>query len=176
MTTRRNLEIKARVSGLDTPLAAARALGARDEGLRRDVDTYFQVPTGRLKLRETDGQPEATLIFYRRPDLASSRYSDYMLAPVTDSASLKALLGAALGPVAVVAKRRHLLIYGSTRIHLDRVDGLGSFVELETVLRGQSESEARAEHDLVAAALGLDRAEIVPWSYVDLLLEANRTH
>ena len=165
---RRNLELKVRVADLDAVLDRARSLGARDQGLRQDVDTYFQVPSGRLKLRQTGGQPGGTLIAYRRQDEPGSRYSDYRLVDVVDAAGLLAALADTLGIRAVVAKQRHLLLYGATRIHLDRVDGLGCFVELETVLSGQDAREAATEHDFIRRALELDAAEPVSVSYGDL--------
>lgn len=166
---RRNLELKVRVVDLGDVLARARGLGARDEGTRRDVDTYFAVPQGRLKLRQTEGRPGGTLIAYRRADAPGSRHSHYRLVEVADAAGLLAALGTALGVRAVVVKERRLFVHGATRIHLDRVEGLGSFVELETVLTTQTEAEATAEHELAKQALGLDAAEPVPVSYVDLL-------
>jgi adenylate cyclase class IV len=84
------------------------------------------------------------------------------------------LLDAALGTLVMVIKIRHVLLYSATRIHLDQVEGLGRFVELETVLlRGQSEEEAQAEHELVKEALGLNRREPVALSYSHLLLRPN---
>ena len=84
----------------------------------------------------------------------------------------EALLDAALGTLVRVIKSRHVLLYSATRIHLDQVESLGRFVELETVLRGQSEEEAQAEQELVKQALGLNRREPVAFSYSDLLLRA----
>ena len=135
----------------------------------RDVDTYFQVPRGRLRLRQTEGSSHGTLIYYDRPDRAESRYSEYHLAPVSDSEATKTLFDAVLGVLVTVTKTRHLFLYGATRIHLDRVEGLGRFVELETIIQRQTEEEARVEHELVKQTLGLDRCETVVASYSDLL-------
>lgn len=192
----RNLELKVRCPGgaaLDALAARALAGGAvylRTMGQR---DTYFVTPRDRLKLREwwreEDGEgarPDegeardraregdeagpagAVLIAYRRPDRAGSRFSDYLLGPVSEPRALGTVLAEALGVRVVVEKRRVLHRYGETRIHFDLVVGLGAFVELETVLAGD-EAEAVAEHRAVVALLGLDALPVVAGSYSDLL-------
>ncbi len=169
----RNLEIKARYDHLDLARQLALSLGAKDGGVSQDADTYFRVQQGRLKLRQVAGDSHGTLIYYDRPDRVESRYSTYRLATVGEARETEALLDAALGTLVRVIKIRHVLVYGATRIHLDQVERLGRFVELETVLRrGQSEEEAQAEQELVKEALGLNRREPVAFSYSDLLLRA----
>jgi predicted adenylyl cyclase CyaB len=143
-------------------------------GEHRQGDTYFRVPRGRLKLRQTEGSSHSTLIYYDRPDRTESRYSEYHLAPVDDAEEVETLLGAALGTLVKVGKTRHLFLYGATRIHLDQVENLGCFVELETVIQYQTEEEARAEHELVKQTLGLDERETVAVSYGDLLQKRSR--
>jgi predicted adenylyl cyclase CyaB len=141
---------------------------------RQQGDTYFRVPRGRLKLRRIGGSPHSTLIYYDRPDRAESRYSEYYLAPVVDAEEVETLLDTALGTLVKVDKTRHLFLYGATRIHLDRVENLGCFVELETVVQYQTEEDALAEHELVKQTLGLDERETVAVSYGDLLQERSR--
>jgi len=165
-----NLELKARCGDLNEAHRRVRAIGAVDQGSSHDIDTYFRVPSGRFKLRELDGGPRGVLIYYDRPDEAHSRYSDYYLAHIADCASLKNLLTAAFDILVVVEKDRHLYMYGDTRIHLDTVEGLGTFVELETVIRGQREVDAVAEHEYVKEALALDHGETLAVSYSDLVL------
>ncbi len=100
----KNLEIKTRYTELGLARRAALSLGARDMGTSRDADTYFRVPRGRLKLRQTEGNPRGTLIYYDRPDLSESHYSEYYLAPVGDPEATKTLLDAALGTLVTVPK------------------------------------------------------------------------
>ncbi len=95
-------------------------------------DTYFRVREGRLKLREEE-PGEAHLIAYSRPDAAEVRVSSYRVVPVPDPAGLLAALGETNGVDVVVEKRRRLLLWETVRIHLDEVEGLGSFLELEAV-------------------------------------------
>jgi len=165
----RNIELKARCADLAAVEERARRLGARCMWTRRQRDTYFPAPDGRLKLREEPGRP-AQLIAYVRADAARARPSDYLIYATRDADSLRETLAAALGIRAVVEKERTLYLWRSTRIHLDRVAGLGDFVELETVLGDQSDAAGEAELREAAAALGINTADIEPRGYVDLLL------
>ena len=166
----------------------------------RQRDTYFCVSEGRLKLREwwhvDGGQKEpqaaslstavdqllvkaineatpvgATLIAYARPDQDGSRLSNYYLSPVADASSLSIVLQKALGILIVVEKIRKLYEYQHTRIHLDIVNGLGSFVELETVMQQTTPLiDAEAEHQRVIQLLELHTFSPIASSYIDLLL------
>jgi homotetrameric cytidine deaminase len=169
---RRNVELKARDADPAATLERALALGATDEGVLAQRDTYFERARGRLKLREQDGGREAgaRLIAYVRPDDEAARTSAYRLAEVADPAALREALDAALGTLVVVEKRRRLLLYENVRIHLDEVRDLGSFVELEGV--ADPDSDLRREHDLVARLRDeLALGDPVAGSYSDLLLD-----
>jgi homotetrameric cytidine deaminase len=174
---RRNVEIKTRDADPAATLERALALGATDEGVLAQRDTYFGRARGRLKLRKESGPPTpgpesgARLIAYVRADDEEARTSSYRLAEVDDPAALADALDAALGTLVVVDKRRRLLLYENVRIHIDDVAGLGSFVELEGV--AQPDSDLSREHELVARlreelALG----DPVAGSYSDLLLDS----
>jgi homotetrameric cytidine deaminase len=167
---RRNVELKARDADPRRTLERALALGASDEGALRQRDTYFRPARGRLKLREEE-PGAAHLVAYTRPDGEAARTSEYRLAPVADADAAREALDAALGTLVVVDKRRRLLLWEGVRIHLDEVEGLGAFVELEAV--AEAESDLTREHELVARLtdeLGL--GERVAVSYSDLLLDA----
>jgi len=169
---RRNVELKARDPEPERSLERARALGAEDRGELRQRDTYFAAPRGRLKLREQE-PGGAELIAYERTDAPQARESRYRIAPVADPATLREALAAALGTVVVVDKRRRLLEWQGVRIHLDRVAGLGAFVELEGV--AAPDSDLAREADLVAqlrAALGISDAAIEATGYADLVAAA----
>ena len=165
---RRNIELKCRCADLDEVRRRAKELGATDAGALQQHDVFFDAPLGRLKLRDF-GDGRAELISYRRPDLREARGSDFFVYPVAEPAALRATLAHALPTGGTVRKRRHLFLYRRTRIHLDDVDGLGQFVELETVMSGQSESEAHAELRHVAAALSLKPEDAIPQPYVELM-------
>jgi predicted adenylyl cyclase CyaB len=165
----RNIEIKARVANIDALMPRARALAQRDAERIAQDDTFFRVPHGRLKLRQfADGSAE--LIHYHRADTLDAKLSDYRRVPAPDAAALREALERALGILGRVRKQRWLLLAGQTRIHLDRVDGLGDFVELEVVLRDdQSESDGVRIADQLMHELGLHNAERIAGAYLDLL-------
>jgi predicted adenylyl cyclase CyaB len=166
----RNVEVKVRVDDLEGICSRALALGAEDGGLLHQVDTYFETPGSgtRLKLREhRPGQAE--LIAYRRPDVPGLRTSDFHLVPVAEPLALRDALAHALGVARQIAKVRHLLLLGRTRIHLDRVEGLGDFLELEVVLaEGDAIADGESEAEHILAQLGLGQQPRIAGSYVDL--------
>lgn len=172
-----NVESKTRCPDLDTIARLASALGARYEGRLEQVDTYFRVPRGRLKLREIfhrapDGRMAASteLIRYERPDGKGARVSAYERTVIEDGESSKRRLGAAHGVRGRVRKQRALWTLDSTRLHLDEVEGLGTFVELETVCaEGEPSVKERLEHDRLWGALGFDSRATVDCSYIDLV-------
>jgi homotetrameric cytidine deaminase len=169
---RRNVELKAIDTDPERSLAVCRELGASDEGLLVQRDTYFRTPSGRLKLREE--QPGgATLVQYDRPDDARARLSAYRLVPVVDADGLRTALDAALGTLVVVDKERHLFLWNGVRIHLDRVRDLGTFVEIEAVAPPESDLEPeRAKVARLQDALGIGPDRILADSYSDRLLAA----
>lgn len=166
-----NVEIKARIDSVDELLPRAVALADENDSpqLIHQDDTFFRVPHGRLKLRVfADGAGE--LIHYHRPDASGPKLSDYLITAVADPDSLRDVLERACGVAGRVAKRRVLVLVGQTRIHLDRVQGLGDFLELEVVLReGQSEAEGTAIAQGVLAALGVPAESLISGAYLDLL-------
>ena len=168
----RNLEFKAETGSLELLRANLRALEAEFSGRLHQIDTYFDVPKGRLKLREVEDYG-GTLVYYERPDAAESRYSHYQLCDIANHAPFKQMMSDVLGVKVIVEKNRELWIYGNTRIHLDEVLDLGEFIELETVIRDQSEAEAQAEHNYLKETLHIAAADLIPVSYSDLLLESN---
>lgn len=169
MNARRNVEIKARCADLATARAIARALCGGEGVVEQQCDTYFHVPHGRLKLREIEGQP-AVLIAYARPDASGARTSHYHLVPVSDPAGLLAALAGTLGIRGAVRKRREIFLWQNVRIHLDRVDGLGDFIEFEAVLRPEdAEEPARARLEELRERFQLDRGQLLAPSYADLL-------
>lgn len=168
----RNLEFKAETGSLELLRANLRALEAEFSGRLHQIDTYFDVPKGRLKLREVEDYG-GTLVYYERPDAAESRYSHYQLCDIANHAPFKQMMSDVLGVKVIVEKNRELWIYGNTRVHLDEVLDLGEFIELETVIRDQSEAEAKAEHNYLKETLHIAAADLIPVSYSDLLLESN---
>ena len=165
----RNIEIKARIASVEALLPRAQAVAGGEPVPIEQDDSFFAVPHGRLKLRQfADGSAE--LIHYHRADTEDSKASDYVRVPVPDPAALREALARACGLQGRVRKRRLLLLAGATRIHLDRVEGLGDFMELEVVLAdGQTDAEGSATAEARMVALGLGKAQRLAGSYLDLM-------
>lgn len=168
----RNIEIKARVADLAALRARAVALVGCEPELIEQDDSFFAVPHGRLKLRQfVDGSAE--LIHYHRADTVDAKASDYVRVAAPDAEGLRLALTRALGSLGRVRKQRWLLLHGATRIHLDRVEGLGDFMELEVVLRdGQSDADGVATAEALMHALELAEAPRMAGAYLDLLAAA----
>jgi homotetrameric cytidine deaminase len=167
-----NVEIKAR--DLDPLATATRCveLSAVDHGVLEQRDTYFAGRHGRLKLREETGSG-AELIAYRRPDAEGPEESAFIRAPATDPALLGEVLDAALGVSVVVVKRRRLFVWENVRIHLDDVEGLGTFLELEAMVGPglNAPEEAVEKVSRLRAELAIADDALVAVGYSDLLLD-----
>ena len=164
-----NIEIKARVTDPDRQRVLAERLAGAPPTRLHQEDTFFPCANGRLKLRQfSDAHGE--LIAYRRADVRGTKQSDYLLHRTDAPAELRAVLAGALGVGTVVTKTRLLFLVGQTRVHLDEVVGLGSFLELEVVLaEGQSPDDGhRIARDLMAA-LEVREADLIDCAYADLL-------
>ena len=164
----RNVEIKARCPDLQPVHAILMHRELERVARMRQVDTYFTTQKGRLKLREIDGTT-FQLIGYRRPDTRAARLSTYSIAKIGDPAALRSVLAGVLGVRVVVSKIRDLYVWGNTRVHLDAVDALGTFVELETEVYGDEIAAAERECGEVFAELGLREPDVVAASYADLI-------
>ncbi len=170
-----NIELKAHCDDLGRLRAVCESLGAEGQDPERQVDTYFNVSHGRLKFRELL-EAGAELIYYVRDDVAGVRESHYKLYPVEDPEALKAMLTAALGVSVVVAKRRETFVIGNVRIHLDKVQGLGGFVELHGPIDELGELPLVADEvQAMQRALGIDPQSFVKESYAVLVGRAEAT-
>ena len=164
-----NIEIKARVSDPAALRARAEHLSDTPVQVIPQVDTFFATRKGRLKLREL-GPARAQLVYYQRDDRGGPKRSEYRIFETDDVEGLRETLTLALGVRGIVKKVRSLYLIGQTRLHLDEVDGLGQFMELEVVLRPeQSEAEGMAIATRLMAELGVDEADLLDGAYMDLL-------
>jgi predicted adenylyl cyclase CyaB len=164
-----NLELKAWDRDPARSRRVCEELGAADEGVLAQLDTYFEVPRGRLKLREqSPGGVE--LIAYERTDDRDSTASHYRIVAVPDPAELKAALTSTLGVRVEVRKERRLFLWEGVRIHLDEVEGLGSFIEFEGVATADKSTHAFAP--LLAdlrRRFGITDDDLLAVSYSDLV-------
>ena len=147
----------------------ALALGAHLRAIEKQVDRYYRLDGDRrVKLRTVNGQ-SAHLIEYHRPETSGVRTSDYSLTPVRDSDEQTCLVPKGR-PLVVVSKEREILLLDNVRIHLDRVDGLGTFLELEAVVdAAHDDATCHQQIDAIMAALGVSEEELVRASYAELL-------
>ncbi|MEK7655598.1 MAG: class IV adenylate cyclase, partial [Patescibacteria group bacterium] len=166
----KNIELKVKVDNIKPLVRSLRTLGAHFAGTLKQKDTYYNCHEGRLKIREINGK-EFMFIHYNRPDTASHKISDFEILELTKSQCLKLknILGSSLGIKVTVDKTRKLWMYKNTRIHLDDVNGLGKFLELESKIT-TSESHAKKEYDALIEALSLNNFIKIKKSYSDLLL------
>lgn len=165
----RNIEIKARLADPAATRSLAAALSDTPPQTLRQRDTFFRCPHGRLKLREP-AAGQAELIFYERPDVAIARQSDYEVTPVADPEALRSVLSRSLGVTQTVVKTRVLCLVGQTRVHLDEVDGLGDFLELEVVLEpGQAAADGAAVAADLMRRLGIRDTDLCATAYADMI-------
>jgi adenylate cyclase class IV len=164
----RNLEAKFRLPDLALARARALEIGFKPQSILRQRDTFYIVANGKLKLREQEDG--ASLIHYRRGGHGGLQLSDYSILPVSDPAALRAMLADSLGVLAEIRKVRTLMIRRNVRLHLDHVEGLGDFGEIEAVL-AEDDSPAKY-HDEAASIiedLGLTGVKLIDASYFELL-------
>jgi adenylate cyclase class 2 len=167
--------LKARDTDPRLTLARCESLGAEDRGVLVQRDTYFEVARGRLKLREEDGAVPH-LIAYERPDLSAQRESRYRIVEVAEAGDLKAALASALGVKVTVVKRRRLFIWETNvRIHLDAVEGLGDFIEIEAVAASDSDLSREADQAMrLREAIGIEDGDVIGGSYCDLMVAGDQ--
>ena len=170
---RSNIEIKAHLTDWESTHRAAAGLADRPPQILEQEDVFFSVASGRLKLRTIDAgtdRASCELIYYHRPDLAGPKQSDFLLLAISDAVAARQMLEQIHGIRGVVRKKRWLFMHKQTRIHLDRVEGLGDFLELEVVLAEKQSAEEgqRIALDL-AAKLGITPVQLIDCAYIDLL-------
>lgn len=167
----KNIELKIKINDARKLGRLLRQIGAERKKVLTQIDSYYQSKSGRLKMRIQDKQ-EYELIHYFRPDTLTHKLSEYRIIYLKQSegAALHQILADVLGEKVVVKKKRTLWIYGNTRIHLDKVEGLGEYLELESVVKNGM-AAARKEYDYLMEVLDLNLYPKEKKSYSDLLLK-----
>jgi len=167
----KNVELKARARDFDAQRAiASRLAGSEGESLRQ-IDTFFLVPAGRLKLRVSgDDENTGELISYDRDDVAGIKSCRYTLVPTDHADGLRKALADVIGVRGEVRKTRTVFLVGQTRVHFDDIDDLGRFIELEVVMTaGQPHDEGVAIAERLMGELGIDPDNLIDTAYIDLL-------
>lgn len=180
-----NVEIKARCRRPAHVRDVLKRNGAVFKGVDHQVDTYYNVIAGRLKLRE--GLIENALIYYTRPDQTAPKTSNVLLYTVRPDPTLKAILRSALGVYVEVVKKREIYFIDNVKFHVDAVDGLGSFVEIEAIASVETSSsdltttvrsrtyggevveELHRQCDEYIDLLGIKKDDLLSFSYSDML-------
>lgn len=168
-----NVEIKARCSNPSIIRDILKSHGADFKGLDHQVDTYFRVHSGRLKLRE--GAIENALIFYQRENVQGPKQSGVMLFKTEPGSQLKDVLLCSLGALVVVDKQREIYFIDQVKFHLDVVKNLGTFVEIEAIDCDDSigEQRLRGQCKYYLNLFGIKPCDLIACSYSDLLMQKN---
>lgn len=169
----KNIEVKARLNNYDETRALVETICPKPESTEQQLDTFFTSQQGRLKLRETSNK--SALIYYERVDSINPSASDIAISFIDDPTTLKAVLSKSVGIRKQVIKERTLYLFDQTRIHLDNVDGLGAFIELEVVLNdNQSENDGKLIAQEIMNKLKINESDLIDKAYVDLLEETDK--
>ncbi|MBK7871188.1 MAG: class IV adenylate cyclase [Saprospiraceae bacterium] len=168
---RLNIEIKAHCADPEKARAILLENKARFIGEDHQIDTYFNVNTGRLKLRE--GNIENALIHYNRIDQSGPKKSEVLLYQSQPNSSLKALLTKALGVLAVVDKRRAIFFIDNVKFHIDRVNKLGHFIEIEAIAENgdTTEQELLIQCEYYMQLLHIKETDLLTHSYSDMIIK-----
>lgn len=166
-----NFEFKARVNTLDLFEKKFLELNPVFIGEDRQTDTYFNVPHGRLKLRE--GFIENALIYYERQNTAGAKLSDVLLYQHQPHPSLKDILIKVHGIKVVVKKTRNIYFIDNVKFHFDTVEGLGTYIEVEAIdSTGEKDiTKLKEQCREYAAYFEIEEQDYVSHSYSDLILK-----
>jgi len=167
----RLVELKAKVINLDLARKQLANLEASKVGTLHQIDTYFDVPEGRLKLRKIEGKREAELIYYQREDVTGPKRSKVFILKIRKPEPFKVFFDKVLEKKVIVDKKREIYRYRGTLIHLDTVKGLGNFIEFERKTKGSAEAfnkDKRVLEELMRN-LGIEERNLIKGSYGDLL-------
>ncbi len=167
-----NIEIKAKTDNQEHIRKILKSKKAEFKGIDNQIDTYFNVSSGRLKLRK--GNIENQLIYYERKNQVWPKQSDVTLFKTVPDSSLKEILKQALGVLVVVEKKREIYFIDNVKFHLDTVEGLGTFVEIEAIdINGKIGKEKLSEQcNYYLDLLKIAHEDLIPDSYSDLLVKS----
>jgi adenylate cyclase, class 2 len=165
-----NVEIKAKCSDHNKVREILKSKSADSKGVDHQIDTYFKVNSGRLKLRE--GNIENYLIYYDRENKEGPKESKVILFKNEPDSTLKNILINANGILVVVDKKREIYFIDNVKFHIDIVKNLGSFVEIEAIDKegkvGKEKLYAQCQEYM--KLLGISEADLISNSYSDLLI------
>lgn len=166
-----NVEFKAKCSNVEKIREILKNSGADFKGIDRQIDTYFQVNKGRLKLRE--GNIENHLIYYEREDKGGSKQSKVILYKTVPESPIKEILRKSVGVLAIVDKKREIYFIENVKFHVDLVEGLGEFIEVEAIDYESNIGEKRLQEqcDYYKDLLEVKESDFISVSYSDLIMQ-----
>jgi adenylate cyclase class 2 len=164
------VELKAEVENLSAIRSVLIQSQSEKVGVFHQVDTYYEVPKGRFKLREVEGKTQANLIYYEREDLAKPKKNSVFILSIPNPKALKLILEKILKVKSVVDKVREIYIHEGVQVHLDTVKGLGHFIEFERVTSQNPEQQEKdmAKLERLRVRLGISPESLKRLSYSDL--------
>jgi predicted adenylyl cyclase CyaB len=167
----RNIEIKARILDIDYCVSKAKKLSGAEPEIIKQEDTFFNCEKGRLKLRILSDS-SGLLIFYNRADTTIPKTSEYYISSTLEPYRLLEVLERSYGARGKVKKTRKLFIIGRTRIHIDQVENLGSFLEFEVVLKeGENITDGEIEAKELMKAFKISETDLLSSAYVDMIFD-----
>ena len=165
-----NIEIKARTDRHDDIRKFLLENGAVFIGLDSQMDTYFNTNNGRLKLRQ--GEIENNLIYYNRQNIPGAKQSDFDLVAIENGEKVKSILTQAMGVKIIVTKKREIYFIDNVKFHLDHLEGIGEFVEIEASNKSIdiTPEKLREQCNFYLRKFGIREEDLVPYSYSDILM------
>ena len=165
-----NVEIKAKCIDPEFIRNYLLSNQAEFKGIDSQTDTYFNVNNGRLKLRE--GNIETNLIYYKRADEQGPKNSNFNLVKINDTEGLKEVLIKSIGIKVIVKKKREIYYIKNVKFHIDEVEGLGSFVEIEAgnILANLSNNDLTTQCNFYLKEFKIRAEDLIEVSYSDMLL------
>jgi len=164
-----NIEIKARANKQDKIRKILKSKNAIFKGIDHQIDTYFKVNSGRLKLRQ--GNIENHLIWYAREDKKGPKQSKTILFETKPNSLLKDILTKALGVLVVVDKKREIYFIDNVKFHIDKVESLGTFIEIEVQGNENNKDELLKQCQYFIDLFGISQEDLINVSYSDLLMD-----
>ena len=167
-----NIEVKARCHRPEFVREYLQQNNAVFKGIDHQIDTYFNVTKGRLKLRE--GNIENNLIYYERTDQPGAKESDFQLVNVPNAETLKEVLSKSLGIKIIVEKKREIYFIGNVKFHIDEIAGLGNFAEIEAsdLYKDTSKEELQRQCEFYRQEFEIKEKDLISVSYSDMVISA----
>jgi adenylate cyclase class 2 len=170
----KNIELKSVCTNLHSAKQKCKQIKAKYKGILKQIDTYFNINPGRVKLRNVNGR-KFELIYYSRVGKGSEMESDYEIIKLSDDKEIKSIMKSTIGIRGIVKKKRELYIFENVRIHLDTVSKLGTFIEFEIVCKSPKDlKETPRKMNYLKKVFEIKQKNLISKSYIDLILRFHK--